>query len=120
MRILVFLLFFAAAVPTHAAQSWILGVRVTETLVDTSRFGQCMVRLGNDVDIPSYVPLCKAKYVTFDCGAELPGSTRINSLEKFDSAKMAHALKRKVSVLVTDNQTINGYCLATQIRVLGS
>ena len=120
MRTLLFLLIVVAAVPSHAAQNWIWGFRISETVVDTTRFGQCMVRFGSDVDIPSYVPLCKAQYVTFDCGAELPGSTRINSLEKFDSAKMAHALKRKVAVLVTDEQTINGYCLAKQIRVLGS
>lgn len=120
MRTLIFLFVVTVAIPTHAAQSWIWGFRIWETVVDTNRFGQCMVRFASDVDIPSYVPLCKEQYVTFDCGAELPGSTRVNSLEKFESAKMAHALKRKVAVLVTDDQTINGYCLVKQIRVLGS
>ena len=120
MRTLIFLFVVTAAVPTHAAQSWIWGKRIAETIVDTNRFGQCLVRFSSDVDIPSYVPLCRKEYLTFDCGAELPASTRLNSLEKFESAKMAHALNRSVAVLVTDAQTISGYCLVKQIRVLGS
>lgn len=120
MRFLVIVFSLAIAAPSHAAQSWLWGYRISETIVDTNRFGQCMVRFHKDLDIPSFFPLCKAQYLTFDCGAELPGSTRINSLEKFESAKMAHALKRKVAVLVTDSQTINGYCFVRQIRVLGS
>ena len=117
MKIWVFACAVLFSTSLHAGQSWFRGVDITKTLIDSSRFGQCMVRLADSVDIQSSLPLCKPKFVTFDCGAELPNSTRINSLIKFESAEMAHALSRKVTLLVTDSQTINGYCLATQIQV---
>ena len=89
MRFTLLVVLCLVSVSSQAAQSWIRGADIKETLVDTNRFGQCMVRLQSSVDIPSYLPLCKSQYLTFDCGAELPGSTRINSLEKFESATVA-------------------------------
>lgn len=120
MRIWLMWFLVLTAAPSHADQRWIWGVRLSEIAVDTQRIGQCFVRLPPDVDIPSYLALCKSTYLTFDCGAELPGSTRMNSLEKFESAKLAHALERRVALLVTEDQTISGYCNVRQIRVLAN
>ena len=101
----------------HADSAWIRKVSGSEVIIDSSAFGQCMVRFASDVDVQSYLPLCRTGHITFDCGAELPGSTRINNLEKFEVAKTALALGRKISLLITDDQTINGFCFARQIRM---
>lgn len=86
---------------------------VTRILVHGSLYGQCMARVTED--IPSLLPNCNAHYVTFDCGAELPGSTRMNSSEKFNVAKTALVMGRSVFIEVIDDQTINGFCLANRI-----
>ena len=114
LAVLVFVLGSSFA---HADSAWIRKVLGSEIIVDSSAYGQCMVRFSADVDVQSYLPLCRPGHITFDCGAELPGSTRINSLEKFDVAKTAIALGRKISLLITDDQTIDGFCLARQIRM---
>jgi hypothetical protein len=104
---------------TNAETRWVWGVYVWEVAIDTDRFGQCLVRLNRTTDIQAILPLCKAEYLTLDCGAELPGSTKSNSRAKLDLALAAQLTNQKASFLVTDEQTINGYCVAKQVRLLG-
>ncbi len=117
MKIWIFACAILFSVSAQASDRWIVRADIDETLVDTSLFGQCMIKLPASLDIQDSLPVCRPSYLTFDCGAQLPNSTRINSLQKFESAVMAHALNRTVTLLVTDSQTINGYCFVKQIRV---
>lgn len=100
-----------------SAQAWSDSVAfktdVTRVLVHSSKFGQCMARVTED--IPTRLPSCNSGWVTFDCGAELPGSSRMNSSEKFNVAKTALVMGRSVYLEVIDDQSINGYCLAQRI-----
>lgn len=100
-----------------SAQAWsdraMFTTDVTKVFVHSSLYGQCMAKVKEN--IPSLLPSCNGGFVTFDCGAELPGSTRMNSSEKFNIAKTALVMGRSVRLEVTDDQSINGYCLATRI-----
>ena len=86
---------------------------ITRIMVHGSLYGQCMARVTQD--IPSLLPNCNAFYVTFDCAADLPDTTRMNSSEKFNVAKTALVMGRPVFLEVIDTQTINGFCLVNRI-----
>lgn len=102
----------------HAEQAWFYNIQVRETIVDSDRFGQCMLRLKNSVDLQSKLPSCKPNYLTMDCGAELPGASKTANLKKFEIAQISVVARRKVAFLVTDDQTIDGFCSVRQARLL--
>ena len=109
-----FFCFLVMASSAHvAADVARFNTSVTRVLVHSNYFGQCMAQVTED--IPSLLPNCLGGWVTFDCSAELPGSTRLNSSEKFNVAKTALLMEKSVYLEVVDNQTINGYCLAARI-----
>jgi len=93
----------------------IAAASVSGTIVDTSGFGQCAAYIVPSPD--SIVAGCKPGVVTFDCGAELTGSSRSTNVLKFDQALAANALGRAVRLTITDDKTIDGYCFVEQIRL---
>lgn len=101
-----------------AETRWIWGIKVWEVSMDTSRFGQCFIRVYPTTDIQATLPSCKAEYIMFDCGAELEGSTKSTNKTKFDMAMVAQLTQQRTSFLVNDQKTINGYCFAEQVRLL--
>ena len=101
-----------------AETRWIWGIKVWEASMDTSRFGQCFIRVYPSTDIQATLPSCKAEYIMFDCGAELEGSTKSTNKTKFDMAMVAQLTQQRTSFLVNDQKTINGYCFAEQVRLL--
>lgn len=100
-----------------ADRQWFYDVSVRETVVDDSKFDQCMAR-PHGVDIPVALPNCKASYVTFDCAAEFEGSSKAVNSKKYEIAVISLLAKRSVVFLVTDEKTVNGYCFATQARLI--
>lgn len=102
---------------TLADRQWFYDVSVRETVVDDSKFDQCMAR-PHGVDIPVALPNCKASYVTFDCAAEFEGSSKAVNSKKYEIAVISLLAKRSVVFLVTDEKTVNGYCFATQARLI--
>ena len=101
-----------------AGTSWIWGIKVWEASMDTGLFGQCFIRVYPTTDIQASLPTCKAEYITFDCGAELEGSSKSTNKTKFDMAMVAQLTQQRTSFLVNDEKTINGYCFAEQVRML--
>ncbi len=88
---------------------------VTRTLaVRDEMFGGCMVLLTtNPTD--EGLDCASSPWVSFDC----TGDSRANAARMFDSALMAFVMERPISVTVDDEQTRNGYCVATRVDVLG-
>lgn len=88
---------------------------VTGTLVDTEVAGICgaYISPGPETELPA----CKGQFVTFDCNAELSGSSRSVNMMKFDQAVAANALGRAVRLYFTDDKTIDGYCFVEQITL---
>lgn len=117
MKKLCLLLLILSAPVSVADSKWFYNVSVREVLLDDVKFGQCLARVRG-IAIPERLPLCKADYVTFDCAAELPGSSKSVNSKKFDMANIALIAKRDVAFLITDEKTINGYCYVTQARLL--
>ena len=101
-----------------AETRWVWGVKVWEASMDTSRFGQCFIRLYPSVDLPSILPACKAEYIIFDCAAEFEGSSKTSNNRKFEMALVAQLTQQKTSFLVNDQKTNGGYCFAEQVRLL--
>ena len=117
MKQLLALVLLLAAPLAAADRQWFYNVGVREVVVDDSKFGQCMARVRS-ADIQAGLPSCKASYLTFDCAAELEGSSRAANTRKFELATVALVAKRDVAFLVTDQKTINGYCYVEQARLL--
>ena len=115
----ILLLIMATLCPLATAeQAWFYNIQVREAIVDTDRFGHCMIRLKNSVDIQAKLPSCKASYVTMDCGGELPGASKSTNAKKFDIAQISVVARRPVALLVTDEQTVDGFCSVRQARLL--
>lgn len=111
MRVLFFFLFFS---PLFVfAENKYFSTPINQVLVHSSLMGQCMAL--TDVDLSTELPGCSQGWVTFDCGAELPDSTRINSWEKFNVAQNALITERQVLLGVTNDQSINGFCFAFRV-----
>lgn len=88
---------------------------VVKTMVaDQDRFGGCMARL--DRNLADYGLNCSGKWVTFSCSGVY--ASRDTAYRMFDSAQMAFALGRKVSVQVDDTRKHDGHCYAARIDVL--
>ena len=113
----ILLAFFIVLFPTIATADvgLIKQAKVTGTVVDTDSFGICgaYITPGPETELAA----CKSGLITFDCNAELAGSSRSTNMMKFDQSVAALALGRAVRVFFTDDKTINGYCFAEQITL---
>lgn len=102
----------------NAATGKVKSATITTLLVDQADFGGCMVELS--VDPQSILPGCSSDWVTLDCLAVFPESTKSIAQTKLSQAQIAFVANRRVRVYLTDARKANGYCLATRIDVFGS
>lgn len=111
------LLVAALALPLQAATMNIKAT-IEKTLTTTDdRFGGCMVWLSvspsdEGMDCPT------GNWVTFSCSGE--HASKSSALRMFDSAQMAFALNRNVTVTVDDGKKHNNWCFVSRIDVLGN
>jgi hypothetical protein len=113
-RLTMALVLASCAMPALANIAWVPNATITRTLIQDGSFGGCMIQLDQNIaDAGLNCPA--ANWVSLDCdGAfgSIGGSQRI-----FDSAQMAFALEKKVSVRVDDSKKHNGYCVAVRFDV---
>lgn len=86
---------------------------------DDGANGGCMAQL--DVSLRDAGLDCASNWVTFSCSGSASQeafTSRDDAYRKFDSALMAFALDKRVSVTVTDEQKQSGACFATRVDVL--
>ncbi len=87
--------------------------KIRRTLVaDAGNFGGCMVLMDKDL---SREGLNCEGWVTFSCSGEL--ATAEDGARLFDSALMAFALNRTLSITITDEKKINGQCYGRRVDV---
>lgn len=98
----------------QAASSAIVA-NVTKILVDDANFGGCMVKFSVDPSVN--LAGCAANFLTFDCNADFPESTKANAQTKLGQAQLALVSGRGVYVKYTDDRKANGYCFARRIDV---
>jgi hypothetical protein len=83
-------------------------------MTDGKENGGCMVALAANPKTKS--PACANSWVSFSCtGAYNPKDLAFDML---DSAKLALALNKRVTITFDDNLLHNGYCTATRIDVI--
>ena len=86
---------------------------------DDGTFGGCMAQL--DTSLREAGLDCGSNWVTFSCSGNASQeafTNRDDAYRKFDSALMAFALDKRVSVTVTDEMKQNGHCFAKRVDVL--
>ena len=88
--------------------------KVLEVLVDDSDYGGCMVRLSQDP--ATKLAGCGASWVTADCLAGAPTSTKSLANTKLQAAQLAYLTGNNVRVIISDAYTANGKCLLKTIR----
>ena len=109
------------AVILIAASSGALAATATITtsvdrivLHDTD-FGGCMVKVSANITGP--LPACSGGWVTLDCLAAFPDSTRSMAQNKLTTAQLAFATGKNVILYVTDKRKANGFCYATRVDI---
>jgi hypothetical protein len=85
-------------------------------LIDQSNFAGCMGYVSQD--IRTQLPACNSNWVTFDCSALFPETTKQSAQNKLSQAQLALVSGKQVYVVATDARKVNGYCLATRIDVI--
>lgn len=119
MKVLTFNLILALVMTVivsnvHAGTARIVDATVTRIInTNGATYGGCLVRLS--ISPSTELPNCGWGYLTFSCDGTHTNIT--NAMNMFESAKMAFALDKKVSVDFTDAYGHNGYCFATRIDV---
>ena len=87
---------------------------VTKTLVaDQGRWGGCMVRI--DQVLSNHLLDCPGQWVSFSCSGTF--TTKDVAYRMFDSAQMAFALGKSVTLEINDTKKHNGFCYASRIDV---
>ena len=108
-------LLLTLAAPVHGDVAQLQGVKVLKTLVaDGGRWGGCMALLDRDIATAGLD--CRGAWVTFSCTGDF--TSKDIAYKMLESAQMALALDREVSVMVDDQLLHNGWCYANRIDVL--
>ena len=87
--------------------------RVNQIIIDDSRYGGCMARLS--VNPATSLAGCGNWYVTMDCLAAFPESTKSVAAQKLSAAQLAYVTRNNVKVNVDDTRKANGFCVAIRI-----
>ena len=96
-----------------AATAYVQG-NVTRTLTaDQDRWGGCMIVI--DQVLADHGLDCPSQWVSFSCTGTF--TSKDIAYRMFDSAQMAYALGKKVSIEVNDTKKHNGYCYASRVDV---
>ena len=102
------------AVPSFGAVTFLETQIQRVYITDDSVFGGCMAKPKET--IKRSLVNCKPGWVTFDCAGTLGGAKSMGQ-RKLDVATLAQLTGNRVSVLIDDSQTLNGYCLADRIQI---
>ena len=115
MKIFIAMILVVALVtPAYSDTAWIANATIKRTLVRDKAYGNCMVQL--DKAIADTGLDCAADWVTFSCDGTY--NARDVASKMLDSAMMAFALGRQVSVQLDDNKKHHGYCVVKRIDVM--
>jgi hypothetical protein len=110
----IFLVLMASHALTGQATTVAVTANVVRTLVaDQDRFGGCMAKL--DKVLANSGLDCPGTWVSFSCSGTF--TPKDIAYRMFDSAQMALALGKKVTVQVDDSRKHNGNCYAQRIDV---
>lgn len=98
---------------TARADVGYMTARVISVLVDDIDYAGCMVRVSqNPTDI---LAACGADWLTLDCAAVFPESTKAGGAVKLSQAQLGLITGRSITFKFTDDQKANGKCLATRV-----
>lgn len=86
---------------------------VTQILIDDTYYGGCMAQFTEDPAVA--LPGCSASWLTFDCLAAFPETTKSMATNKLSQAQLALLTGRAVSVSFTDSRKASGYCFVYRI-----
>jgi len=113
-KVILTLALLAITSPALATTGWVGGVTITRTLIRDGVFGNCMVYLNTAIANAGLN--CPSKWVSFSCDGTY--QSRDAASRMMDSAMMAFALDKRVSMQIDDLKKHNGYCVAIRIDVL--
>lgn len=99
-----------------AASGRINSTYVTALLVDDTDYGGCMMELSRGPQ--TVLGGCGGDWVSLDCLAAFPESTKSNASQKYAQAQLAFISGNRLRVYITDDRTVNGFCFATRVDVL--
>lgn len=89
--------------------------QVERILIHDTDFGGCMVRLSRN--IAGQLPACYPDWVTLDCLAAFPDSTKSLAQSKLSAAQLAMVTGKDIAAYVTDTRKANGYCYAFRVDI---
>ena len=89
---------------------------VTALLVDDTDFGGWHDNFSNGPE--AVLGDCGGDWVTLDCLAAFPESTKSNASQKFSQGQLALVMGNKVRVYITNDRKANGFCFATRIDII--
>jgi hypothetical protein len=113
-RLIAALVLASCAMPSLADIAWVNNANIKKILIEDNKYGGCMVLLDKSVADTGLA--CPTAWVSLDCDG-LFGS-KLSAQRKFDSAQMAFALDKNVSLQVDDSKKFNeNYCVAVRIDV---
>jgi hypothetical protein len=113
-KLVIILLMLGFVQPVYSDTGWVENATVLRTLVQDNTYGNCMVYL--DKLIADTGLDCPSKWIAFSCDGTF--NARDVASKMLDSAMMAFALERKISVRLDDNKKHNGFCTVVRIDVL--
>jgi hypothetical protein len=113
-RLIAALVLASCTMPSLADIAWVNNTNIQKTLIQEGSFGGCMILL--DKSVADVGLACPTPWVSLDCDG-LFGS-KLSAQRAFDSAQMAFALDKNVSLRVDDSKKFNEtYCVAVRIDV---
>lgn len=113
MRTLCFLMTLLFANMVCADTSY-LTTKIKRVQVNAdSEFGGCLVRPSDQISTSLN---CPDAWISLDCAGTL-GGTKSAGQRRLDQVSLAILLQKKVTLRVTDDQKINGWCFADRVAV---
>jgi hypothetical protein len=114
---------FLMANQASAGDAWVGGEIEAVLIASGESYGGCMARIGNGTDPNTVLPNCRRAWVSFNCAGVKydetdPDVDIVRAYRMLDQAQMAKATGSRVTMVVTDAPTINGYCYVKRIDVM--
>ena len=88
---------------------------ISQIFVHDTTHGGCLIKLTKDP--AANLPSCGANWLSLDCLAEFPESTKSIASQKLGMAQLAFVTSGQVRVEFTDSRKVNGYCFARRLDV---
>lgn len=110
---LFFTLLFQATFALAASSAFYANVQ--QIFVHDTTHGGCLIKLTKNP--ASSLGACGANWLTLDCLAEFPESTKSIASQKLGMAQLAFITEGQVRVEFTDSRIVNGYCFARRLDI---